>query len=231
MPPRTPSVWRPTGRRSAESRRTANFGARVRGREIPLFVFPEELEVVGDVAIDQHKWVLNSMPKRGGRPIHDEGKGVWIWRRQMDGSWKVARAIWNSDLSRAGFQTGSNTELTEDLAALNRILDEFVVTVNAGDAEGWGALMTDRFHLRGADAPRFVGRENAVAAAKAGFFDPFVLKLANKFEDVQIFDERLRPRDFPARPDPQGRRQDDVASGELHRTSSASRATAGNTRS
>jgi ketosteroid isomerase-like protein len=155
-----------------------------------FFVFPEELEVLGDVAIDQHKWVLDSMPKRGGRPIHDEGKGIWIWRRQMDGSWKVARGIWNSDLSRVGFQTGSNTELTEDLALLNKLLDDFVITVNAGDAHGWGQLMTEDFIFAVPDAPRFVGRDNAVAAAKMGFFDPFVLKLANKFEDVQIFGQQ-----------------------------------------
>ena len=155
-----------------------------------FFVFPEELELLGDVAIDQHHWVLDSMPKRGGRPVHDEGKGIWIWRRQGDGSWKVSRGIWNSDLSRASLQSspsGPGAEFSEDLAALNRILDEFVATVNEGDADGWGSLMTDDFIFAIPDAPRFVGREAAVAAAKAGFFDPFVLKLANKFEDVQIF--------------------------------------------
>jgi uncharacterized protein (TIGR02246 family) len=152
-----------------------------------FFVFPEDLEVAGEIAIDTHRWVLDSMPKRGGRPIHDEGKGIWIWRRQTDGTWKVARGIWNSDLSRAGFQSGSNAELSEDLAALNRLLDDFVATVNAGDAYGWGQLMTDDIIFAVPDAPRFVGREAAVAAAKAGFFDPFTLKLANKFEDVQVF--------------------------------------------
>ena len=152
-----------------------------------FFLFPDELEVIGDVAIDMHRWVLDSMPKRGGRPVHDEGKGVWIWRRQTDGNWKIARGIWNSDLSRVGFQSGSNSELSEDLAALNQLLDEFLRTVNAGDAEGWGALMTEDMIFAVPDAPRFVGREAAVAAAKAGFFEPFNLKLANKFEDVQIF--------------------------------------------
>ncbi len=155
-----------------------------------FFVFADELEILGDVAIDQHHWVLDSMPKRGGRPIHDEGKGIWIWRRQADGQWKVARGIWNSDLSRAGFQSGSNAELTEELAALNRLLDDFVTTVNAGDAEGWGSLMTEDFIFAVPDAPRFVGRDMAVAAAKQGFFDPFNLKLANKFEDVQIFGQQ-----------------------------------------
>ena len=47
--------------------------------------------------------------------------------------------------------------------------------------------MTDDFIFSVPDAPRFIGRETAVAAAKAAFFDPFSLRLANKFEDVQIF--------------------------------------------
>jgi len=152
-----------------------------------LFVFPEELEVIGDIAIDQHRWVLDSMPKRGGRPVHDEGKGIWIWRRQENGEWKLSRGIWNSDLSHVGFRSGSGAELSEDMAALNRLLDDFVRTVNAGDPEGWGDLMTEDMIFAVPDAPRFVGREMAVAAAKAGFFEPFILKLANKFEDVQVF--------------------------------------------
>lgn len=151
-----------------------------------FFVFPEELEIMGDVAIDQHRWVLDSMPKRGGRPVHDEGKGIWIWRRQADASWKVASGIWNSDLSRSSFSSGSGAELSEDLAAINKLLDRFVGSVNDGDASAWGEIMTEDFIFAVPDAPRFVGRETAVAAAKAAFFDPFRLRLASKFEDVQI---------------------------------------------
>ena len=152
-----------------------------------FFVFPEELELLGDVAIDQHRWVLDSMPKRGGRPVHDEGKGIWIWRRQADGSWKVSRGIWNSDLSRAGFSAGSGAELSEDLAGINHILDIFVSTINADDLKGWSNLLTDDFIFAVPDAPRFIGKEPAVEAARMFFFDPFHLHIASKFDDVQIF--------------------------------------------
>lgn len=152
-----------------------------------LFLFPEELEVTGDIAIDHHRWALDSMPRRGGRPVHDEGKCVWIWRRQADASWKVARAIWNSDLSHAGFASNLGDDLSDDLAAINRLLDLFVQAVNDGDPNAWSDLMTEDFIFSVPDAPRFIGRETAVAAATAAFFDPFVLRLASKFEDVQIF--------------------------------------------
>ena len=151
-----------------------------------LFILPEELEVVGEVAIDRHRWVLDSMPRRGGRPIHDQGKGIWIWRRGDQG-WVIARAIWNSDLSQGSFLSTQGDELSEDLAAINRLLDGFVQTVNAGDPAGWADLMTEDFIFSVPDAPRFIGRETAVAAAKAAFFEPFSLRLANKFEDLQIF--------------------------------------------
>jgi ketosteroid isomerase-like protein len=46
--------------------------------------------------------------------------------------------------------------------------------------------MTEEFIFAVPDLPQFVGRK-AAAVAKAGFFDPFILGLASKYEDVQIF--------------------------------------------
>jgi ketosteroid isomerase-like protein len=39
-------------------------------------------------------WTLR--PLVGGEPIHDSGKFIIIYERQADGSWRVARDIWNS---------------------------------------------------------------------------------------------------------------------------------------
>lgn len=153
-----------------------------------LFLFPDDLEITGEVAIDRHRWVLDSMPKRGGRPAHDEGKGVWIWRRHTDGRWKIARSIWNSDSSHPAFLASYGAGLSVDLAAINSLLEDFVSAVNASDPHGWGELMTEDFIFAIPGAPQFVGKAAAVAAAKENFFDPFVLRLASTYEDVQIFD-------------------------------------------
>src|SRR5207237_7600275 len=123
------------------------------------YVYPEELELAGDIAVDQHRWVLDSMPKRGGRPVHDEGKGIWIWRRQDDGSWKVARAIWNSDLARAEFKPGSGSKVSDDYVAINKLLTQFVDAVNTGDAKAWADLMTEDIIFSLPAAPPFVGKE------------------------------------------------------------------------
>jgi ketosteroid isomerase-like protein len=70
-------------------------------------VVPDESEIAGDVAIDQFHWTMDSTPRAGGSSLHDEGKGIWILRRQPDSSWKIARAIWNSDLATAGLWSGA----------------------------------------------------------------------------------------------------------------------------
>lgn len=70
-------------------------------------ILPEELVVAGDVAIDQFHWTMDSTPRPAGATVHDEGKCLWIWRRQPSGEWKVARAIWNSDLATAGLWSGA----------------------------------------------------------------------------------------------------------------------------
>src|SRR5438552_66168 len=59
---------------------------------------PPDLVGAGDVAVDRYDFTLSMQPKTGGKAIEDRGKAVWIWRRQGDGSWKLAYAIWNSDL-------------------------------------------------------------------------------------------------------------------------------------
>jgi len=36
-----------------------------------------------------------------GKPAHDKGKYVTVWKKQGDGSWRVVRDIFNSDLPAA----------------------------------------------------------------------------------------------------------------------------------
>jgi uncharacterized protein (TIGR02246 family) len=37
-----------------------------------------------------------------GKPIHDRGKYLEIWKKQADGNWKCAADMWNSDLAATG---------------------------------------------------------------------------------------------------------------------------------
>lgn len=56
----------------------------------------EELEVAGDWAFAWGSEHMILVPQTGGSPIHLQGKGMSILKRQSDGSWKIARGITNA---------------------------------------------------------------------------------------------------------------------------------------
>ena len=56
----------------------------------------DEIVVAGDWAFVRDTYVSNLTPRSGGETMRARGKNVWILRRQADGSWKVARNMWNS---------------------------------------------------------------------------------------------------------------------------------------
>ncbi len=60
-----------------------------------------EIYGCGDVAYSTGTYSMTLLPP-GAAPIHDKGKFLDIARRQNDGSWKVTRDIFNSDLPAAG---------------------------------------------------------------------------------------------------------------------------------
>ena len=53
------------------------------------------ITVAGDWAVEAYAFRWTLTPTDGSEPIRDQGKGVYVFRRQPDGSWKVARDIWN----------------------------------------------------------------------------------------------------------------------------------------
>ena len=57
----------------------------------------EEIVVAADWAFTRGTYSSTFTPRAGGEPVQENGKSLWILERQADGSWKYARAIWNSD--------------------------------------------------------------------------------------------------------------------------------------
>jgi ketosteroid isomerase-like protein len=56
------------------------------------------VEVVGDLAVDRYAEEFTLTFKAiGAGPMTEPVKGVNVYRRQADGSWKVTTAIWNPD--------------------------------------------------------------------------------------------------------------------------------------
>ena len=61
-----------------------------------------EIVVAGDWGYIRSHWTWIQTPKNGGTEVKDIGNSIWIVQRQPNGSWKIARAIWNSDQPISG---------------------------------------------------------------------------------------------------------------------------------
>ena len=76
---------------------TDDMGAMFEGMSAELTISSEEVEVAGDWAFDRGTFTMKMTPKGDGEPMEDKGKYIVILEKQADGSWKLAREVWNSD--------------------------------------------------------------------------------------------------------------------------------------
>jgi len=90
MPPGHPSVH---GRDALE-----RYFSRLFSERRFTFTFTSSHIVVdGDIAIERVEYTASAWPREGGPAVEDHGKGVHVFRRQADGTWKLLQDIWNSD--------------------------------------------------------------------------------------------------------------------------------------
>jgi hypothetical protein len=61
------------------------------------FSYKDGARLAGDVAFERLAYTALAWSAGGGRGVEDAGKGLHVYRRQLDGSWKLALNIWNSD--------------------------------------------------------------------------------------------------------------------------------------
>lgn len=61
----------------------------------------DKVEVSGILGYTQGTYALTNTG-RDGKPLHDKGKYLTVWKKQADGSWKAIEDIFNSDLPPAG---------------------------------------------------------------------------------------------------------------------------------
>jgi uncharacterized protein (TIGR02246 family) len=62
----------------------------------------EEVKVLGAWAFEWGTFSAAAEPVAGGPPIRSSGKILRILKRQADGTWQVARSIWNNDPAPGG---------------------------------------------------------------------------------------------------------------------------------
>lgn len=74
---------------------TADFGSI---SPSDMEITTEEIEVAGDWAYARGNYTLNGELNDGGGPLAVDGKFLTIFQRQTDGSWKIHRDIFNSNV-------------------------------------------------------------------------------------------------------------------------------------
>ena len=57
-----------------------------------------EFVVAGDWAFELYSYKSTDTPQGGGAALEDTGKGLVIYHHDADGTWRVARDAWNTDL-------------------------------------------------------------------------------------------------------------------------------------
>jgi uncharacterized protein (TIGR02246 family) len=55
----------------------------------------QEIEVDGDMAYRRGRYVWRGTPRLSGQTIETTNKFLEVWRRQPDGSWRIAVDMWN----------------------------------------------------------------------------------------------------------------------------------------
>jgi uncharacterized protein (TIGR02246 family) len=65
----------------------------------------EEIEVSANWAFARGTYTFQATPKTGGDSLGHQGKFLYLFGRQGDGSWKCTHFIWNSDEPPAGSGT------------------------------------------------------------------------------------------------------------------------------
>jgi uncharacterized protein (TIGR02246 family) len=136
----------------------------------------EEVLTAGDFAVARGMYSLKVVPMGGGDPIPVDGKYTTTFQRQPDGSWKIFRDIYNSNVPPAAPAEPDVEAITAEIEAA---FTEYGASLGEGDAERWIQLWTEDGVQSPPGAPPNVGRDTiftSISAAMEAF----------AFENMQI---------------------------------------------
>ena len=90
MPPDAPAA---VGKEAIQS----NLEARFNQFKFDVTITQAEAVAAGDWAFSRGTYTVKATPKGAGEAMENTGKYLDVLRQQPDGSWKIARHIWNTD--------------------------------------------------------------------------------------------------------------------------------------
>ena len=92
MPPNNSPV---RGKQAIE-KYLAEIGSQLQASNFQLSIL--EVDVQGDTTIVRGTYSSSFTVPGTDAPMEDRGKTMNVWKRQADGSWKLHRDIWNSNM-------------------------------------------------------------------------------------------------------------------------------------
>lgn len=134
----------------------ADIGAFIDAFDIDMTVNTQEVKVAGDWAYARGLYTAIFTPKDGGDPIPIDGKYLSIFQQQPDGSWKLYRDVYNSNVPPAAPEVVDQATVA---AAVDKMFAEYIASLEAGDAERWIALWVDDGIQMPSDEPPYIGKE------------------------------------------------------------------------
>ena len=85
----------------------AGLESEVKAITYDMKITNEEVNVSGDLAVARGTYAATITPKDGSNPIAIDGKYMTLLKRQPDGSWKIFRDIYNSNVPPASDEISS----------------------------------------------------------------------------------------------------------------------------
>jgi ketosteroid isomerase-like protein len=55
-----------------------------------------EVTMLGDLGLERFSFAVTILPVNGGDAIRDDGRFMAVWKKQIDGEWKMSQAMFNS---------------------------------------------------------------------------------------------------------------------------------------
>jgi uncharacterized protein (TIGR02246 family) len=86
----------------------AKIGSQLQASNFQLSI--SEVDVQGDTAIVRGTYSSSFTVPGTDAPMEDRGKTLTVWKKQADGSWKLHRDIWNSNMPIPGLSQKGQEE-------------------------------------------------------------------------------------------------------------------------
>jgi uncharacterized protein (TIGR02246 family) len=138
----------------------------------------DEVLVAGDLAIARGLYTVTYVPLDGSDPIPVDGKYTTTFQQQADGSWKIYRDIFNSNVPPAA---AAEPDVEAVTAEIRTLFDEYIASLEAGDPERWTELWVEDGVQQPPGAPPNIGRDvifsNISADLEQGTYEDFQIEI------------------------------------------------------